>query len=76
MGQDSGDAKGGDVEEAGAPETPPAPAPTVATTRVTRSVQKPDVSLDDRDLGWGEIPEDPRSRESWYERERPPHHEG
>jgi hypothetical protein len=33
----------------------------------------PDVTRDERDLGWGD---DPSERDDeWYRRERPPHHE-
>jgi hypothetical protein len=34
----------------------------------------PDVSDDDRDLGWGERPASSGRDDDWYLRERPPHH--
>ena len=35
----------------------------------------PDVTEDERDLGWGDDPESGRRDDDWYRRERPPHHE-
>lgn len=35
----------------------------------------PDVSSDEREVGWGEDRESGRRDEDWYRRERPPHHE-
>jgi hypothetical protein len=33
----------------------------------------PDVTRDERDVGWGDEPG--RRDDEWYRRERPPHHE-
>jgi hypothetical protein len=33
----------------------------------------PDVTRDERDVGWGDEPS--RRDDDWYRRERPPHHE-
>jgi hypothetical protein len=33
----------------------------------------PDVTRDERDVGWGDEP--PERDDEWYRRERPPHHE-
>jgi hypothetical protein len=35
----------------------------------------PDVTEDERDVGWGEDRDRGRRDEEWYRRERPPHHE-
>jgi hypothetical protein len=35
----------------------------------------PEVSGDERDIGWSEDPGGGRRDEEWYRRERPPHHE-
>jgi hypothetical protein len=35
----------------------------------------PEVSSDERDLGWGDDPGAGRRDDDWYRRERPPHHE-
>lgn len=34
----------------------------------------PQISRDERDLGWGDDPRESRRDAAWYERERPPHH--
>lgn len=34
----------------------------------------PDVSSDERDVGWGDDEQSGRRDEDWYRRERPPHH--
>jgi hypothetical protein len=35
----------------------------------------PEVTRDERDVGWGDDPESRGRDADWYERERPPHHE-
>jgi hypothetical protein len=35
----------------------------------------PDVTEDERDVGWGDDPDSGRRDDEWYRRERPPHHE-
>jgi hypothetical protein len=53
-----------DVKTTSDPESPPR-----ALTR-----RYPDVSDDDRDVGWGERPASSGRDDDWYLRERPPHH--
>jgi hypothetical protein len=36
----------------------------------------PDAAREDLDEGWGDDPRDSRRDDEWYQRERPPHHEG
>ena len=50
---------------------PPSPAPTSKPPTSDPSVL-PDVTTDERDLGWGELPEP--SDDDRYLREVPPHH--
>jgi hypothetical protein len=35
----------------------------------------PEVTRDERDVGWGDDPASGGRDAEWYERERPPHHE-
>ena len=35
----------------------------------------PDITEDERDVGWGDDRDGGRRDRDWYERERPPHHE-
>jgi hypothetical protein len=35
----------------------------------------PEVTGDERDVGWGDERDPDRRDEQWYRRERPPHHE-
>jgi hypothetical protein len=35
----------------------------------------PDVTRDEREVGWGDDPESGRRDDDWYRREKPPHHE-
>jgi hypothetical protein len=35
----------------------------------------PDVTQDEREVGWGDDRESWRRDDDWYRRERPPHHE-
>jgi len=35
----------------------------------------PQGSRDERDVGWGDEPDDLHRDGDWYRRERPPHHE-
>ena len=35
----------------------------------------PDITTDERSVGWGDDPEEQERDGEWYRRERPPHHE-
>jgi hypothetical protein len=35
----------------------------------------PDMTADERSVGWGDDPEEQERDGEWYRRERPPHHE-
>jgi hypothetical protein len=35
----------------------------------------PDITADERSVGWGDDPEEQKRDGEWYRRERPPHHE-
>ena len=54
-------------------ETPPAAPPGRPDGAVPEEPVLPDVSSDDRDVGWGDEPAE--RDDEWYRRERPPHHE-
>lgn len=41
--------------------------------QVDREPVLPDVTRDERDVGWGDEPTE--RDDEWYRRERPPHHE-
>jgi len=58
------------------PAAPPASVPPSRSGRPQRERDEPvlpDVTRDERDVGWGDEPGE-RS-DDWYRRERPPHHE-
>jgi len=54
-------------------EQPPTESPAARPRPARDEPVLPDVTRDERDVGWGDEPGE-RS-DDWYRRERPPHHE-